>query len=486
MSRSPGSRPTTDPSFEDVWDAVGREVRAFREEVRHLPVAPDIAPGKLRAELEDAFDLFRGIGLPKAVEHTVRLLREGTLHVTSPRYFGLYNPTVLEAGLVGDALAALYNPQLAAWSHAPAATELERIVLRRFSGALGLPPEGVHASFTTGGSEANLSAVLAALAHHFPDSGVKGLSDREARPVIYLSEASHHSFVKIARMSGLGTAALREVPLMNGYRMDPRELTGRIQEDLEAGLRPFLVVATAGSTSSGAVDPIPDIAWIARAFGCWLHVDAAWAGAVALSPRLRGHLAGIDRADSVTWDAHKWLSVPMGAGMFFCRHPEAVLRAFTVSTSYMPPKAAPGFQDPYASTVQWSRRAIGLKVFTTLAAVGEQGYAELIEHQTHMGDALRVKLEEAGWKVVNDSPLPVVCFNHPDLQANRRSNCDILREIYRRNRVWISDVLLGPDTSALRACITSYQTREEDLDCLVEELEAARTTLLRTHPVREP
>jgi glutamate/tyrosine decarboxylase-like PLP-dependent enzyme len=292
--------------------------------------------------------------------------------------------------------------------------------------------------------------------------------------VLYVSREAHHSFTKIARMTGLGTASLREVRVGKDLKLDPRALDRAMKQDARAGRRPFLAVATAGTTSAGVVDPIADIADVAERRGAWLHVDAAWGGAAALSPRLRPVLAGIERADSVTWDAHKWLSVPMGAGMFFCRHAGAPARTFGATTTYMP-DGSRGAADPYATTAQWSRRATGLKVFLSLAELGLDGYRELIEHQAAMGDRLRELLTDAGWQVVNDTPLPLVCFTHPELEAGRKSRVGALvAAVQRRNRVWISKVVLTGGRPVARACITSFRTDEEDLRVLVDEVERAR------------
>jgi glutamate/tyrosine decarboxylase-like PLP-dependent enzyme len=235
-----------------------------------------------------------------------------------------------------------------------------------------------------------------------------------------------------------------------------------------------MVVGTAGTTGAGLIDPLPQIAETTRQFGLWFHVDAAWGGSAALSSRLRSAIRGVEEADSVTWDAHKWLSVPMGAGMFFCRHPEAVKRAFAISTSYMPQAIGEQAVDPYVATAQWSRRLIGLKVFMALAELGLDGYGAMIEGQAALGDHLRDRLRGIGWLIRNDTPLPVVCFSHPDLQRGALTTAQILETIYERGRVWISDVLLGGQERVLRACITSFRSTEEDIECLIQELEHAR------------
>lgn len=433
-----------------------------------------VDPATLRSELEGRFDFRRPNELGDLVSEVAGLLREGLVHVTHPRYFGLFNPSVRPAAVMGDVLAAGFNPQLAVWSHAPAVQEIEHLVLGRLARVLGFERDEVVANFTSGGAEANLSAVLVALTHREPSYAVNGLASLAQAPVLYLTEESHHSFVKIARMAGLGTSSIREVPLTRDLVMDTDALQALIDRDRRDGFLPLAVVATAGTTGSGHIDPLDGVAEVAAESGIWYHVDAAWGAAAALSPRLKPLLAGIERADSVTWDAHKWLSVPMGAGMFFCRHAEAVRRAFDVSTSYMPGPEGEQTTDPYRTTVQWSRRAIGLKVFMALAEIGLDGYRDLIEHQTDMGDLLRGRLRDAGWEVVNRTALPLVCFTHPWIRAGRTSTTGILDVIAARGRVWISDVSLGPrNHRVLRACITSYETRPADLDALVEELEAA-------------
>ena len=457
-----------------VWEQLVDEIQAFTEGIRDLPVQKKVRPRQVRAWLESRYSFDAPVPLEKVVADTVRLLRQWTVHVTHPRYFGLFNPSVRQASIIADALVALYNPQLAAWSHAPAANEVERHTLDCFMAALGMDGDASFANFTSGGAEANQSAVLVALAHLFPESGEDGIAGLEVRPAIYLTGETHHSFVKIARMSGLGTQSVRTVPTTDRCAMDTDALQQRIEADLQNGWQPLVIVGTAGTTSAGIVDPLPELARIAARHGAWFHVDGAWGAAAVLSPRLRPELAGIERADSVTWDAHKWLSVPMGAGMFFCRHREAALRAFSVSASYMPGKVGHDAIDPYSITTQWTRRAIGLKVFMALAEVGVEGYGALIEHQARMGDFLRQRLRQTGWRVVNDTRLPVVCFTHPDIDEGQLATRQILKTIYQRGRVWISDVVLGGQERALRACITSFRSNETDIECLIDELEHAR------------
>ena len=208
-------------------------------------------------------------------------------------------------------------------------------------------------------------------------------------------------------MTGLGLEAVRAIRVTDELRLDVGALRLQLERDRAEGRRPFLIVGTAGSTAAGAIDPLSELAELAHETGADLHVDAAWAGAIGLSPRLRPLLDGIERADSVTVDAHKWLSAPMAAGLFLTRHPRDLVSTFRVETNYMPSAEA---ADPYLIGPQWSRRFIGLKVFMALAAIGRDGYAAQIEHDCGLGERLRARLRDDGWRIVNDTPLPLVCF----------------------------------------------------------------------------
>ena len=457
-----------------TWTQLISEIEEFTDGIRDLRVSQKVTPKEIRSALEQRYTFDKPIPLEKLTVDISRLLRKWNLHVTHPRYFGLFNPSVRQAGIVADTLVALYNPQLAVWSHAPIANEIEQLTLRLFTKALGLSHKTTLANFTSGGAEANFSAVLTALIQRFPEMADSGLMSLGSRPVIYLTGESHHSFVKIARMTGLGTHALHEIPTDNNFTMNVEALENQIEADRKAGYSPLMVVGTAGTTGAGLVDPLPLIAEVASRTHLWFHVDAAWGGSAVLSPRLRPVLNGIDRADSVTWDAHKWLSVPMGAGMFFCRHPESVKQAFAISTSYMPSETGDNTVDPYAATAQWSRRMMGLKVFMALAEIGLEGYGKLIERQVALGDQLRYRLQEMGWIIRNKTKLPVICFSHQDIQNDIISTGKIIDHIYKRGRVWISDVILGGRERVLRACITSFRSNESDIECLIEELESAR------------
>jgi glutamate/tyrosine decarboxylase-like PLP-dependent enzyme len=252
-------------------------------------------------------------------------------------------------------------------------------------------------------------------------------------------------------------------------RMRPGALQNAIILDTEKGLAPFLIVATAGTTNAGVIDPLPALADVAGRNKLWFHVDAAWGGGAAFVPELLTLLQGIELADSITFDAHKWLSVPMGAGLFLTRHTTILDRTFRVATAYMPKDAAGlDIVDPHLHSMQWSRRFIGLKVFLSLLAAGWDGYSEAIRHQTKMGVLLREGLRQAGWEIVNNTPLPVVCFAKTG--ANAEKHQQIASKMVRSGKAWISTTVVGGKRTVLRACITNYRTCENDVKALIEVL----------------
>ena len=393
-----------------ILSAAVDQVVAHGERAEELSTSPVLDASDLRREL-GVLDPDTPLHPNEALDLTVRLLTDGIVHTTNPSYFGLFNPTPSFMGLVGDLLTAAFNPQLAAWSHAPAANEIEAWLVRYLADWLGMSAP-VAGSFTAGGAEANAQALHLALTRAFPEFGDRGLRAVEADPVVYASSECHHAWLKIAHVCGIGRNAVRLVPAGQDLRMDITTLDTMTEEDQRNGRRPVLVVATAGTTSAGVIDPLADAAALAAERGAWCHIDAAWAGAACLSDSLRTHLAGIERADSVTVDAHKWLSTPMGAGVFITTDPEALQSTYRIATSYMP-TTIDGTVDPYTSSNQWSRRFIGLKLFLTLITVGRSGYAAQIEQDTALADGLRSRLAGRGWNIVNVTPFPVVCITDP-------------------------------------------------------------------------
>lgn len=434
---------------------------SYAENVVAWPVIEDDSAASIREYL-CSFDFAKPQPLDALTDNMAQGLKRWTLHTSHPRYFGLFNPAPSAASVVADGLVALFNPQLAVWAHAPFANEVETHVLRFFARHLDYP-ESASAQFTSGGSEANHSAVLTALAHYFPAYLRHGLAGIPAKPVLYISREGHHSFDKIIKNVGLGLDSLRKISVDTHQQLDVEGLRQQIQKDRDDGYTPFLIIGTAGTTGTGAIDPLNALRSVANQTGMWLHVDAAWAGTAVLVPSVKETLSGIETADSITIDAHKWLSVSMGAGMFFCRHSSAVRQAFGLLADYMPSQAS---TEPYLNGLQWSRRFIGLKAFMTLANLGEEGVRRQMERQLELSARLRQELLKNGWQILTHSSVGVVCFTHHQL-ANQSALTDRLHALMlQEGQFWLSTYPVG-DIKAFRACVTSTNTQEADVDALI-------------------
>jgi glutamate/tyrosine decarboxylase-like PLP-dependent enzyme len=438
------------------------------------PIHPAFSPEEVRAYLARI-----DFGSPLTADAALRFAVEGFerfhAHPDHPSYMGRFNPAPSDMSVLADALVAAFNPQLAAWSYGAFAIEAEQLMIREFGRRFGWATDAVEGTFASGGAEANHTAVLVALTHGTDGFPERGLAVLPARPVVYVATEGHHSVRKAGRLTGLGDDAVVAIGVDAGFRMDTGALRVAIARDRREGRQPLMVVATAGTTGSGAVDPIGAIADIAREQRLWLHVDAAWGGPLVLLEEKRRLLAGIEHADSITFDAHKMLSVPMGAGIFVTRHRGLLRRTFGLDTGYMPPEA--GGVEPYATSLQWSRRAIGMKLFLTLAVAGWHGYEAAIRGQLGLLDRLVAGLAPRGWRVVNDPSAGVACF----VDGTGAVPDDRLPEVAARTvaggRAWITHARIGDGRTVLRACITNHRTRVEHVDRLLDALDDARASV---------
>jgi glutamate/tyrosine decarboxylase-like PLP-dependent enzyme len=433
---------------------------------RRTTVTRQFAEAEIDARLA-AYDL----QTPRAPEAVIADIFEwlGSYAVRSdhPRYFGLFNPPALVPAIAGDLVTATVNPQLAVWSHAPAAVAIERKLIALFCSFIWATGDAAG-TFTSGGSEANQTALLAALARRYPEWDRHGVPSGRRRPAIYASSESHLAWIKIARGAGLGSDAVRLVAAADGLRLTGEALAAAIAQDVDRD--PVLVVATAGTTAHGAIDDLAGIVAVGRTHKAHVHVDAAWAGGAMIDPAKRALFAGIELADSVTIDPHKWLAVPMGAGLYLARDWAPLARAFGATTGYMP-SASHARRDPYIHSLQWSRRFIGGKLFAALATLGLDGYREMIGRQFALGERLRRALGDDGWTILNDTPLPLVCFAPPD--TGDKIVRAIEAAVVASGQAWLSSVRLR-NRLALRACITGFETNEDDVAALVSQLAQAR------------
>jgi len=385
--------------------------------------------------------------------------------MTNPRYFGLFNPGANFPSQCADRIASVFNPQLASSASSPVPVALESHLIRAVARRAGFGAEATG-HFATGGSEANYTALVCALTAAHPRFAQEGARAFAGPPTFYTSRECHIAWLKVAHQAGVGRGALRLVATDGTGRMDPRALAQAIHADRAAGDVPIMLVATAGTTGAGMIDPLEACADIARREGLWYHIDAAWGGAAIASERMRGLLAGIERADSITIDAHKWLATTMGCAMYITARGPILSEAFHASTSFMPSSFA-GI-DPYLNSVQWSRRFLGLRLFLSLGAAGWAGLGAHLERSVAVVEQVRERLTALGWTVANDSPLAVLDVLPPQPREVRA----LVRRVVESGRAWVAPATFeGRDV--VRICATHGETSQSDIEELVAVLNAA-------------
>lgn len=457
-----------------LWTALGTAIEEYVGDADELPASVSISAVEVEQAL-DAFDFDTPMSPHTALSQVMHALRVLQPHVRHARHFGLFDAAPTTMGVVGDTLAAVFNPCLSSWRGSPFGVGTERRLVTIFGRRFGYAERHSDGLLTTGGSEANFTALLLALTARFPTHHARGMRGIDAQPVVYLTDQVHPSARRAVAMAGLGTDAVRVVPVDESLRMDPRGLEELIRSDRAAGLVPLLVTATAGTTGAGTIDPIAEVADVARRHGVWLHVDAAWGGAAALLPKPNSAFDGLPRADSITFDAHKWMSVPIGAGMLLTRHRGLLTETFRVSPGFLSAEDIHSI-DPLGRSMRWSRDFAGLKILLSLAVAGWCGYEQTWREQIRLGDELRNRLRSDGWRPVNDTPLPVVCFVDELSQAGTdETHLDLIaHEVNSSGRATTFRVRIGGQP-ALRACITNYATTSDDITTLVGLLDEART-----------
>ncbi len=456
-----------------LWRRVIKVMESYLHTLPSVPASPVAHDGSMTT-LVRRYDLLKPMDPQQVLELAVDGLWDQA-HAAHPQHFGLFMPRPTAMGVIAETLVAAFNPQAGSCHHSPFAVAVEAHVLRTLGAWFGYDRADVDGTITTGGAEANHTAVLTALEYRFPGFAQEGLWALSKHPAIYLSEEGHRSFHKAARACGLGNHAVRLVATDSAGRIDVQTLEDCIARDRLAGWEPVMIVATAGTTAAGAVDPIAALANLAEREGIWLHVDGAWGAAAAWLTELAPLFDGLARADSITFDPHKWLSVPLGVGTFLTRHGGVLERLFSVEAPYLPELDEHPDAEPYAHSLQWSRRFSGLKVFLSLLVAGRQGYEQSMRRQLALGDLLRRELLKTGWTVRSRSLLPVVCFD--DAPYDGKATLSHVQALVRRtvssSQAWVCAVrTVG--CPVVRACISNYVTTEHDVLALVRTLAKAR------------
>jgi glutamate/tyrosine decarboxylase-like PLP-dependent enzyme len=405
------------------------------------------------------------------------LLIEHSLFNGHPKFFGYITASPTPIGILGDFLASAVNPNVGAWTLSPVATEIEAQTVRWISDLVGFPRGG--GLLVSGGNMANFVGFLAArTAAADWDVRAGGMTDAAARPLrVYASAETHTWIQKAADLAGLGTDAIRWIATDDGLRMDVTALRSAIERDRAAGDLPMVVVGTAGSVSTGAVDPLFEIAAICREHEIWFHVDGAYGGFAVAVPGTPRDLEGLRLADSVALDPHKWLYAPLEAGCTLVRDPETLRRAF----AYHPPYYHFGVEATNYVDFgpQNSRGFRALKVWLALRQAGREGYVQMLGDDIRLSERLYALVDAHPELDACTQELSIATFRYvpPDLDTApgsaareeylNRLNEALLDRVQRSGEAFVSHAIVG-GRYVLRTCIVNLNTRAADIEQLPE------------------
>ncbi len=397
----------------------------------------------------------------------------GNIH---PRFWGWVFGTGTPLGALADFLAATVNTNC--WGHETAPASVEAQVISWFRAALGFPPES-SGVLVTGCSMATLLGLACARSRIPGYPGPLGLTGLKRKPVLYCSTEAHNSVDKAVMLLGLGTENLRRIPVDRDYRMELPELSAAIQADLEAGHLPMAVIATAGTVNTGAIDDLHGIADLAARHGLWMHIDGAFGAMLALAPEHRNLVAGMERADSLAFDMHKWLYVPFDAGCVLVRDRSVHAAAFRSPGGYLAREArgaASGQHWFHELGIDLTRGFRALKVWLSIKEHGLNRYGRQIAQNVAQAAYLASRIAASGdLELAAPAPLNVVCFRvrpEPGEPLDPNSlNREVLVRLQERGLAVPSATTLG-DRYVIRVAITNHRTRREDLDFLVDSVRA--------------
>ncbi len=417
-----------------------------------------------------------------------------TMAIGSRRYFGMMNPAPMPVAVFADALASAMNQNVASWRHAPSGTAIEKRVIRWLCDLFGLPDTS-FGTFASGGSLANITAlklaINRALGRHLSQLDMSGPGEDIRKLVIYVSSQGHYSFDKAVDVLGLGRDQLRKIPQDDIFRIDLQYLEERIEEDIAAGLKPACIVGIGGSTNTGSIDKLDRLAELSRRYDCWFHVDAAYGGAAILSEMYGPMLRGIELADSITVDPHKWFYMPFSAGGILVRDGDFLRQSFLVHPEYYmeknlgeeetPPEDRRSFHlgdkvNFFQYGVQGSRRQNALKLWMAFKMVGRRQYAAWVEKDIELARILAARIRrQDDFEILGPNTLGICNFRWEPKRPGGGSftmeeTDDLNRELQETVEVdgdaWFSYTMLGGRV-ALRVNVENRCMEQSDIERLV-------------------
>jgi aromatic-L-amino-acid decarboxylase len=433
----------------------------YHERIESFPVLSQAKPGEVRSKLPDA-PPEEGESFEAILADVERIILPGITHWQSPSFFAYFPSNVSAPSILGDLLSSGLGVQGMIWATSPAATELETHVLDWLVPMLGLP--SFFLSSTEGGGviqdTASSAALCALVAARERATGLEtNRTGIRERLVAYTSSQAHSSIEKAVKIAGLGSESLRLVEVDDRYAMSPRALAERVRADRREGAKPFFVSATVGTTSSNAIDPLPEIGPICRENDVWLHVDAAMSGTAALCPELRFIHDGVEHADSYCFNPHKWMFTNFDCSVFYVRRRKDLIDALSILPEYLRNEAtASGAVIDYRDWhVQLGRRFRALKLWFVIRHYGVEGLRRHVRRHVALARELARLIEaDERFELAAPAPLNLVTFRH---RGGDAVNEELLRSLNESGKLYLTHTKLG-GRFTLRLCVGQTKTEE--------------------------
>jgi len=457
--------------FRQALHQVAGWAAKYRSSIAERAISAPGKPGDVSASLPSQIP-GHPVPIAKILEDFEQSIVPNLVHWGHPSFLGYFGSTTTAPGILGELMAATLNVSAMTWATSPAATELETVVLRWLRELLRLPEEFFGVVYDTA-SVATLHALAAARESLPLNIRALGLSGRHDLPRfrIYTSDQAHSSVIKAAITLGIGEANVRRINSDGLFRMDLNALKLAVRNDRSAGYMPLAVVATVGTTSAAAVDPIPEVAAFCKAEKIWLHVDAAYGGAIALLPEGRHLMEGVEVADSVVVNPHKWLFVPLDFSTLYTRHPHLLREVFSLVPDYLRGDAEQSEINYMDYGIQLGRRFRALKAWMVFSAFGESGLVARIREHIRLARLFATWVEnDIEFELLAPVHMGVVCFRatfdegegDDRLEQTNDFNRSVVKAINGTGRAYLTHTVLGKKV-AIRVGVGNVLTTEQDL-----------------------
>lgn len=451
--------------LEEHLDRVAEIISSHIRGIDNTPVVPATTYEEVRENL--FHDLpYEGQDPDDVINEVVKGFAPATTRIGHPRFLAWITTSPSPAGTIGELLSVGFNQAPLSFRGGPAATTLENIVLTWFAELFNYPSDW-GGTLVSGGTVANLMGITVARQVHVPGVAEKGLQCMDTPITLYVSDQGHMSISRSAMLLGIGHDHVRSVPTDDNFRMRTDELARMVEEDRKAGFKPFCVVAQAGSVSTGAIDPLDELADYCEKEQLWLHVDAAYGGAAILSDELRPRIKGIDRCDSICVDPHKWFFIPLECGITLFRNKEQQRATFRAKAYYL------GQEDDWDlknTNFQLSRQGRALKLWFAFRTYGVKRLASVIERNCRLANLFgQLSIDSPHWEMAAPVDLSIVCSRFVPPKAEQwtqheldQLHIDMLAELERGGEGFLTPARIR-DKAAVRLCVANHRTTEDDI-----------------------